>query len=247
MKSTSICGLVLTLTLGGTFGSYPAVAQQPSCTFYRVAAELLNVSSADGSKYIDAMKSGELACVTGTGKSGGKDWGYIAFKVMAGNQEAKVGGWGELALLKKITEAEVRKGVAAAPAEPVGKSVNKELSVEPAAKQSEADTKGVAQKAAATSSEPLRFDQPIPVGPYPVNGRSIEELQKGTPLFPPLPELPEELWKKPCSTCHKWNKKRLCAQGGFYLNKARHLFRHQHPYGGPYKVALMRWARSGCN
>ena len=92
----------------------------------------------------------------------------------------------------------------------------------------------------------LRFDQPIRSGPYPVNGLSIKQLIESVPLFPPIEGLDEALWKKPCSSCHKWDKERLCQQGKTYVNAARYVLRQPHPYGGPFKVALMRWAKSGC-
>jgi tRNA A-37 threonylcarbamoyl transferase component Bud32 len=92
----------------------------------------------------------------------------------------------------------------------------------------------------------LRFDQPIRSGPYPVNGLSIKQLIEREPLFPPIEGLEEALWKKTCSSCHKWDKERLCGQGKTYAKVARYILRQPHPYGGPFKVALMRWAKSGC-
>ena len=104
-----------------------------------------------------------------------------------------------------------------------------------------------ASAAPAVSPDTLRFDQPVPFGAYPVRGSTLEELAGGEPLFSPIEGLEDELWKKPCSTCHKWNKERLCEQGSSYIKAAKYVLRHQHPYGGPYKLALMRWAKSGCN
>ncbi len=92
----------------------------------------------------------------------------------------------------------------------------------------------------------LRFDQPIQSGPYPVNGHSIKQLIEGMPLFPPIEGLDELLWKKTCSSCHKWDKARLCDQGKTYVKVARYVLRQPHPYGGSFKVALLRWAKSGC-
>ena len=80
----------------------------------------------------------------------------------------------------------------------------------------------------------------------PVNGSSIKQLIEGIPLFPPIEGLDEALWKKPCSSCHKWNQERLCEQGKTYAKAAKYVLRHPHPYGGALKLALMRWAQSGC-
>jgi hypothetical protein len=103
-----------------------------------------------------------------------------------------------------------------------------------------------AEQANNEAEAPLRFDQPIRTGPYPVNGLSIKQLIESVPLFPPIEGLDEALWKKPCSSCHKWDKEKLCQQGKTYVNAARYVLRQPHPYGGPFKVALMRWAKSGC-
>ena len=93
----------------------------------------------------------------------------------------------------------------------------------------------------------LRFEQPIPFGPFPVNGKSIKQMiEEHSPLFPPIEGLPDELWKKNCTACHQWNQARLCAQGKTYAKTPRYALRHQHPFGGVYKIALMRWAKSGC-
>jgi hypothetical protein len=106
---------------------------------------------------------------------------------------------------------------------------------------------GVApQKLTIRAGDGLRFDQPVPFGAKPVLGQTLEQLAKGEPLFAPIEGLPVNLWKKSCTTCHKWNKARLCDQGASYVKSGKSAFRHQHPYGGPYKLALMRWASSGC-
>ncbi|HEY5831003.1 MAG: serine/threonine protein kinase [Hyphomicrobiaceae bacterium] len=103
-----------------------------------------------------------------------------------------------------------------------------------------------AEQANNEAEVPLRFDQPIRSGPYPVKGFSIQQLTEGVPLFPPIEGLEESLWKKPCSSCHKWDKERLCQQGKSYVDAAKYIFRQPHPYGPPFQVALMRWAKSGC-
>jgi hypothetical protein len=92
----------------------------------------------------------------------------------------------------------------------------------------------------------LRFDQPIPFGPFPVNGHSLQEMIDTMPLFSPIEGLEEPLWKKKCTSCHQWNKERLCEQGGTYVQAPRNVLRVQHPFGGALKIALMRWAKSGC-
>ena len=104
---------------------------------------------------------------------------------------------------------------------------------------------GMAQTATA-AADVLYFDQPVPFGPYPVNGQSLKQLAESVPLFPPIEGLDAALWKKKCDTCHKWNQARLCKQGETYVKAARYALRHQHPFGGAYKIALMKWSKSGC-
>ncbi len=96
------------------------------------------------------------------------------------------------------------------------------------------------------SDDSLRFDAPVPHGAYPVRGKSIQELAASIPLNPPIVGLQEALWKKSCQSCHQWNRERLCEQGKSYINAPNDLMRHPHPYGGAYKVALMRWSMAGC-
>jgi hypothetical protein len=67
-----------------------------------------------------------------------------------------------------------------------------------------------------------------------------------SPMFSPIDGLDESLWKKPCSSCHRWDRAQLCAQGASYAKNPRSALRHPHPFGGAYKVALMNWAKSGC-
>ena len=93
----------------------------------------------------------------------------------------------------------------------------------------------------------LRFDEPVPHGANPVRGRTLEELASAIPLNPPIQGLDDSLWMKPCQSCHQWNRDRLCEQGKSYVGAPNDLMRHPHPYGGAYKIALMRWSQSGCN
>lgn len=93
---------------------------------------------------------------------------------------------------------------------------------------------------------PLKFDEPIGSGPFPVNGKSIEQLARDVPLFPPIDGLDDALWKKNCAACHVWDRRALCEQGASYAKNPKSAMRHPHPYGGAYKLALMQWAKSGC-
>lgn len=100
--------------------------------------------------------------------------------------------------------------------------------------------------AATTSEDVVTFDKPLSFGPFPVNGKSIKQLADGVPLFAPVEGQNEPVWKKNCSNCHKWDRQSLCDQGATYVANPQNVLRVQHPYGGPFKVALLRWAKSGC-
>ena len=97
------------------------------------------------------------------------------------------------------------------------------------------------------SEDILRFAQPIPFGAFPVNGHSIQEIiESNQPLFSPIEGLEDAVWQKKCTECHKWNQARLCEQGKTYVKAPRNVLRVKHPFGGTLKIALMRWAKSGC-
>jgi hypothetical protein len=92
----------------------------------------------------------------------------------------------------------------------------------------------------------VKFDQPIPFGPVPIYGRTLQELIDNIPLFPPIKDVDQSSWQKNCANCHKWDRAALCAQGGIYRANPKDALRQQHPYGAPFKVALMRWSKNGC-
>jgi hypothetical protein len=213
--------------------SCPAAAQDPACRFFKVDTSFLNVSRDVGSHiYIDVLYDGEIACVTRQEKANGEDWGFISYKVEGPSGRNPVDGWSTLRTLKQLSAAEAAAiGAGKAPA--------------PAATPSPSG--GPSPGAAPVRPEDiLRFNEPVPFGPFPVNGKTIKELAEGTPLFSPIEGLDEAIWKKTCSSCHKWNQARLCDQGKTYAKDPKFILRHPHPYGGTYKIALMRWARSGC-
>lgn len=81
-----------------------------------------------------------------------------------------------------------------------------------------------------------------------ISGKSIADLIKSSPLFPPIEGLPEEYWKnQTCSNCHEWTADRLCEQASVYLklDRQRSLDK-QHPFGGALKHNLKDWAAGGC-
>lgn len=81
-----------------------------------------------------------------------------------------------------------------------------------------------------------------------VRGKTIEQLVAGSPQFPPIEGLPDELWKdQSCSNCHQWTPEALCDQAQTYVKRpAAGNVAKQHPFGGGLKVNLRRWAMGGC-
>ncbi len=93
----------------------------------------------------------------------------------------------------------------------------------------------------------VTFTQKQDMPGTPLNGKSIEELVVGKPLFPPIEGLDESIWKdKPCGTCHQWTKERLCVQAKTYVGREQMVERLAHPYGLPFKELLERWGEGGC-
>jgi hypothetical protein len=99
---------------------------------------------------------------------------------------------------------------------------------------------------AAPTSEVVRFSVPIQFGPAPVNGHSLEQLIAGIPTFPPIEGLDPPVWQKTCNNCHKWTQETLCNQASAYVKNPKSALRVPHPYGGPEKIAMMKWAETGC-
>lgn len=98
------------------------------------------------------------------------------------------------------------------------------------------------------TAQPVTFDTPLATGGDGVQGKTIEQLISGSPLFPPIVGLPEAAWEgKHCSNCHHWERDNLCTQAKTYLaeNGARALSK-EHPYGGGFKANLRRWAKADC-
>jgi hypothetical protein len=238
--------IVFCLALICSAGS--ALAQEPACTFYKVNTSLLNISKeAGGDIYNDALFDGDTTCVTRKANVKGADWGFIEYKLGSGNVHTPVEGWSAMKYLQETSAANAGPSAAApAAAAPAPMAP----APAPVAAAPVAPPPSAAAPAPATAAirpeDVLRFDQPIPFGPFPVNGHSLEEMIDTMPLFSPIEGLEEPLWKKKCTSCHQWNKERLCEQGGTYVQAPRNVLRVQHPFGGALKIALMRWAKSGC-
>ena len=220
-------------------GAGAASAQEPACRLYTVNTSMLNISKDPGGQiYNDALFDGDQACVARLKIIAGTDWAFIAYKLGKGNAHTPVEGWAALQYLQQAS------GAAAPP--PAGATAAAPPAATPPAAPPGAPVTPSGTAAKSRPEDVLRFNQPIPFGAFPVNGHSIEEMIDQTPFFSPVEGLDEPLWQKKCTSCHKWNQDRLCEQAKTYVKHPRFVLRVQHPFGGTLKLALMRWAISGC-
>jgi hypothetical protein len=246
-RSLMIARIVLGLALACVAS---AASAQDGCTFYKVNTSLLNVSKDPGGDiYNDALFDGDTACVTRLANVKGSDWAYIASKV-EGTNRTPVEGWAALQYLQPTASDAASAPAAPAAPPPVAAAPPPMAPAAPAAPGAGAGASAPAASPNATATarleDMLRFDQPIPFGPFPLNGHSLKEMIDTVPLFPPLEGLEESMWKKNCTSCHQWNQQRLCEQGATYVQMPRNVLRVPHPFGGALKLALMKWAKSGC-
>ncbi|MBE3640450.1 caspase family protein [Mangrovicoccus algicola] len=105
-----------------------------------------------------------------------------------------------------------------------------------------------AADAPAAEAAPVFFDRPMTEGAPEIVGRTIMEVTRLHPLFPPIEGLPEAVWKtQTCSGCHAWTREALCTQAQVYLAEgATRAVAKDHPMGGSFKRNLRSWAAGGC-
>jgi hypothetical protein len=227
MVSRSVlCVAVLFGGLATMAGGGSAQAQEPDCRYFKVQTNGLNIAKEPkgDSVFIDMLDRNDVVCVSRNQKVGDRDWGYVAHKIEKPDQHKAVEGWANMRSLQPATPDELAAVRGAAPA-----------------------PSPAAAAAAPSQEDVFKYTAPITFGPFPVNGHSIEELITGTPLFPPIEGLDDSVWKKTCSNCHKWDQRTLCEQGTSYAKNPRASLRISHPYGGGvFQLALMRWAKAGC-
>jgi hypothetical protein len=221
----------LVLCAAAVIWTQSAPAQEPQCRLYKVQSNSLNISKEPrgDAVYIDMLDNADVVCVSREQKVGERNWGFVDYKLLKPDQRKPVAGWANLALLQRLSDTDA--------AAARGLTTSRPAAAAPAAP---------APAPAAAAEEVVRFNEPLTTGPYPVNGQSLEQLVAGIPLFPPIEGLPEALWKKPCSSCHKWDRRTLCEQGATYVKNPQSALRGSHPYGGAEKLAIMQWAKTGC-
>ncbi|MEX0348957.1 MAG: caspase domain-containing protein [Paracoccaceae bacterium] len=102
--------------------------------------------------------------------------------------------------------------------------------------------------AVAGPGEVVTLNGRLTFGNERIQGKTIAELVRGTPHYPPIEGLPEALWKdQACSSCHQWTPEALCTQAQTYAaNPSSESVGKAHPYGGDFKANLRSWAQGGC-
>jgi hypothetical protein len=229
-------------------GEASEVDKTAGCGYYRVAADALNLfkEASSGSEFVGQLKKNAIVCVARDQEKGSAVWTYVLYELERQGRQTSMVGWTMKSSLVPATAAELAalggstQG-GASPAPP------------PAAPPSPSPQAAPPQAAPPPAPEPrtaaddvVRFSEPIAFGPFPVNGNSLEQLIAGIPMFPPIEGLDEKTWQVACSHCHKWDKQTLCTQAQVYVKDPNVTMRIPHPYGGPEKVAMLKWAQGGC-
>ena len=94
----------------------------------------------------------------------------------------------------------------------------------------------------------VRYDEPMNFGNDGTIGVSLANIVTTAPMFPPIEDLPEEVWKgKLCISCHQWTRADLCTQAKTYISKKPVKYQEkQHPFGGMLKINMRNWALGDC-
>jgi hypothetical protein len=138
-----------------------SVAQEPACRFFKIQSDNVNISKEPrgDSTYIDVLDTGDIVCATRDEKTDGRDWVFIAHKlVKPAGQRKPVNGWANPKLMQPASATElaaVQGTPAPAPA------------AQPPA-------------AAAAGQKVVKFSDPIPFGPVTVAGKTLEQLAQPT-------------------------------------------------------------------
>jgi hypothetical protein len=200
---------------------------------------------------VASLDRNNIVCVAGDEEVSGRVWVFIPYQVEPENKHKSIQGWaikdsfapasqGEVAAISSSHGSAAPPPVAIAP--PPAAPPRAE---EPPRAEMPAGKPPSAEKS-PRDDEIVRFSEPIQSGGFPVQGHSLEELVQGVPTFPPIAGLPDQVWKKHCSSCHNWNRQTLCQQAQIYAQDIKMTMRKQHPYGGPEKLAMRNWAQHGC-
>jgi len=248
---------ILLVAVGVVAGGSRAQAQGIDCRYFKVDAERVSAfEEPREGRSVASLEKNNIVCVAGDEEVSGRVWVFIPYQVEPENKHKPIQGWAIKDSFAPASQDEVAalsssRGPAAAP--PI--AVAPPPVAPPPAAPSRAEEprraegpSGESPRAEGQSGdkEIVRFSEPIQSGGFPVQGHTLEQLVKGVPTFPPIAGLPDDVWQKPCSNCHQWNRQTLCQQAQIYAQDIKMTMRKQHPYGGPEKLAMRNWAQHGC-
>jgi hypothetical protein len=268
MIGQSFVRLATLLAVVVAWGGSEARAQGVDCRYFKVNAERVSAfEEPREGRSVASLEKSSIVCVAGDEEVSGHVWVFIPYQVEPENKHKPVQGWAlkdsfspasqdEVAALSSSHGSAVPPPVAAAPPAAVSpRAEEPRRAEEPPREEKPA---GEPRRAEGPSGEPpragapsgdkeiVRYSEPIQSGGFPVQGHSLDQLVHGVPTFPPIAGLPDDVWQKPCSNCHQWNKQTLCQQAQIYAQDVKMTMRKQHPYGGPEKLAMRNWAEHGC-
>jgi hypothetical protein len=243
-----IVGIVaLFCTLAAAVGDSSA-QQQAACEYYQVSTPSLNVFAQPrgDASFVGTLASKDFVCVIGEQDvTGDRAWSHIAAKITAPNKRTAMDGWA----IKSALQPAGASDVAVLSAPPLAAPQSRSPAATPSSKNpsvSATASSPPAPAGAPSAQDAVTFSGTIKEGPTPINGSSLAQLIQSIPVFSPIEGLPEDAWKKTCNNCHQWNQQSLCVQAKLYVNDPKMMLRVQHPFGGPEKVAMMKWAQGGC-
>lgn len=264
MTCQSFVRLAILLAVVGVGSGSRAQAQGVDCRYFKVNAERVSAfeEPRSESRSIASIDKSAIVCVAGDEEVSGRVWVFIPYQVEPENKHKPIQGWAikdsfapasqdEVAALSSSHGPAAPPPVSVAPPRAEGPRRAEGPSGEPPRAEAPRRAEGPSGEPPRAEGSPggeeiVRWSEPIQSGGFPVQGHSLEQLVQGVPTFPPIEGLPDEVWKKHCSSCHDWNRQTLCQQAQIYAQDIKMTMRKQHPYGGPEKLAMRNWAQHGC-
>lgn len=235
-----------------------AAAQAPvTCLLGRVTGLATIVAEPGATGFRDVIDSGQTVCISSPRRVGERDWVFVEFRLRRDRSRVPVGGWTLADLITVLTPAEAAAFAPPPPPAPppVASPQRNEIAAPPpapppaAAPPPAVPTPAVPPAAVpppATLPAGIRFDVPLAFGEPPLRGASLAKLIEGPPSFPPVPGLPDDVWRKPCAACHKWTKASLCEHAKAHVKNGAGTNKTPHPFGPAFLAVLSAWTREDC-
>jgi hypothetical protein len=161
------------------------VDRTAGCGYYKVATNALNLfkEPGSGSDFVGQLKKNAIVCAARDQERGSVVWTYVLYELEGQNRRTTTVGWVMKSSLMPATGAELAA---------LGVSIRGDASPAP---PPAAPPSGPPQAAPPPAGPPpapeprtaaddvVRFSEPITFGPFPVNGKSLEQLIAGIPML----------------------------------------------------------------